>query len=141
VSVVDSYAHHPVEIAGDVEAARSLAAGSRLVVCFQPHLVSRTKTFGPAMGTALGAADLVVVSDIYLAREDREEGVTGALVADAVPLPAEAVVYAPTLDDALNVLVERVRPGDVVVTLGAGDVTVLGPRLLSVLRAREQADG
>ncbi|CAN5337131.1 UDP-N-acetylmuramate--L-alanine ligase [soil metagenome] len=141
VSVVDSYAHHPVEIAGDVEAARSLAAGSRLVVCFQPHLVSRTKTFGPAMGTALGAADLVVVSDIYLAREDREEGVTGALVADAVPLPAEAVVYAPTLDDALNVLIERVRPGDVVVTLGAGDVTVLGPRLLSVLRAREQADG
>ncbi len=141
VSVVDSYAHHPVEIAGDLEAARSLAAGSRLVVCFQPHLVSRTKSFGPAMGAALGAADLVVVSDIYLAREDREEGVCGALVADHVPLPVDVVAYAPTLDDALTVLADRVRPGDVVVTLGAGDVTVLGPRLLSVLRAREQARG
>ncbi len=141
VSVVDSYAHHPVEIAGDVEAARSVAGGSRLVVCFQPHLVSRTKAFGRAMGTALGAADLVVVNDIYLAREEREAGVSGALVADHVPLPAGAVAYAPTLDDALAVLSDRVRPGDVVVTLGAGDVTTLGPRLLAVLAARERRGG
>jgi UDP-N-acetylmuramate--alanine ligase len=136
VRVRDSYAHHPVEIAGDVEAARSLTEG-RLVVCFQPHLVSRTKAFGVAMGAALGAADLVVVCDIYLAREDPEEGVSGLQVAAAVPLPAEQVLYAPTLDEAVSQLVELVRPGDLVITLGAGDVTTVGPRLLEALRTRE----
>ena len=136
VRVRDSYAHHPVEIVGDVEAARSLAGG-RLVVCFQPHLVSRTKAFGAEMGAALGAADLVVVCDIYLAREDPEEGVSGLHVAAAVPLPAHQVRYAPTLDDAVSQLVEVVRPGDLVLTLGAGDVTTVGPRLLDALRAQE----
>jgi UDP-N-acetylmuramate--alanine ligase len=136
VRVRDSYAHHPVEIAGDVEAARSLARG-RLVVCFQPHLVSRTKAFGDEMGAALGGADIVVVCDIYLAREDPEEGVSGLQVAAAVPLPTDQVRYAPTLDEAVAQLVEVVRPGDLVLTLGAGDVTTVGPRLLDVLRARE----
>jgi UDP-N-acetylmuramate--alanine ligase len=136
VRVRDSYAHHPVEIVGDVEAARSLTEG-RLVVCFQPHLVSRTKAFGAEMGAALGAADLVVVCDIYLAREDPEEGVSGLQVAAAVPLPAEQVRYAPTLDEAVSQLVELVRPGDLVLTLGAGDVTTVGPRLLEALRTRE----
>ncbi len=78
VRVYDSYAHHPVEIAGDLEAARALAGDGRLVVCFQPHLVSRTRIFGAAMGRALGAADEVVVLDVYLAREDPEPGVDGA---------------------------------------------------------------
>ena len=95
VRVYDSYAHHPTEIAGDLAAARAVAGEGRVVVAFQPHLVSRTRIFGVAMGVALGAADEVVVLDVYLAREDADPAVTGALVADAVPLPAERVAYVP----------------------------------------------
>jgi UDP-N-acetylmuramate--alanine ligase len=137
VRVRDSYAHHPVEIAADLEAARSIASGGRLVVCFQPHLVSRTKALGPQMATALGAADIVVVCDIYVAREDPEEGVTGLQLAAAVPLPDSQVRYAPTLDDAVDQLVQLTRTGDLVLTLGAGDVTTVGPRVLEALAARE----
>jgi UDP-N-acetylmuramate--alanine ligase len=139
VRVRDSYAHHPVEIAADLEAARSLASGGRLVVCFQPHLVSRTKALGPQMATALGAADIVVVCDIYVAREDPEEGVTGLQLAAAVPLPESQVRYAPTLDDAVFQLVGLTRTGDLVLTLGAGDVTTVGPRVLEALAAREDS--
>ena len=91
VRVYDSYAHHPVEIAADLQAARAVAGEGRLVVAFQPHLVSRTRIFGAEMGEALGAADEVVVLDVYLAREEPDPAVTGALVADAVPLPADRV--------------------------------------------------
>ena len=96
VRVYDSYAHHPNEIAGDLQAARSLAGEGRVVVAFQPHMVSRTRIFGHDMGVALGAADEVVVMDIYVAREDPEPGVTGALVADAVPLDPAHVVFEPS---------------------------------------------
>ena len=99
VRVYDSYAHHPTEIAGDLASARELAGDGRLLVAFQPHLVSRTRTFGTAMGEALGAADEVVVCDVYLAREDADPSVTGALVASAVPLPPEHVAFVPDLDD------------------------------------------
>ena len=128
VRVYDSYAHHPTEIAGDLQAARALAGEGRLVVAFQPHLVSRTRIFGAAMGAALGAADEVVVLDVYLAREDADPAVTGALVADAVPLPPERVAFVPTFDDVAAALVARARPGDLVLTLGAGSVTEVGPR-------------
>jgi len=133
VRVYDSYAHHPREIAGDLQAARSLADGGRVVVAFQPHMVSRTKAFSSEMGQALGAADEVVVMDIYVAREDPEPGVSGALVADAVPLDAEHVVYEPSWAATAAHLVARARPGDVVLTLGAGDVTLLGPDVLDLL--------
>jgi len=136
VRVYDSYAHHPSEIKGDLEAARSVAGGGRLVVCFQPHLVSRTRIFGAEMGAALGAADEVVVLDVYVAREDPDPAVTGALVADAVPLPAEQVRFVAERTHALDVLLERVRPGDVVLTLGAGDVTALAPQLVAALEDR-----
>ena len=96
--VYDSYAHHPTEIAGDLAAARALAGRGRVIVAFQPHLVSRTRIFGVAMGEALGAADEVVVLDVYLAREDPDPEVTGALVAGAVPLPAAQVAYVPDFD-------------------------------------------
>ena len=99
VRVYDSYAHHPAEIAGDLEAARALAGDGRVVVAFQPHLVSRTRIFGEAMGRALGAADEVVVLDVYVAREEPDPDVTGRLVADAVPLPAERVHFVPDLAD------------------------------------------
>ncbi len=137
VRVYDSYAHHPNEIAGDLQAARSLAGEGRLVVAFQPHLVSRTKIFGLAMGEALGAADEVVVMDVYVAREDPEPGVNGAMVAGAVPLPPEHVRFVPSWSATPAALVELARPGDLVLTLGAGDVTLVGPEVLVLLEERE----
>lgn len=137
VRVYDSYAHHPSEIRGDLEAARSLVSGEqRLLVCFQPHLVSRTRLFGAAMGAELGAADEVVVLDVYVAREDPDPEVTGSLVADAVPLAPERVRFVPDRDEAVAALVALARPGDLVLTLGAGDVTALAPRLLEGLAGR-----
>ena len=133
VRVYDSYAHHPVEIAGDLQAARALAGDGRLVVAYQPHLVSRTRIFGSAMGEALGAADEVVVLDVYVAREEPDPEVTGRLVADAVPLPPERVHLVPDLDDVPAELLRLARPGDLVLTLGAGTVTDVGPLLLDLL--------
>ena len=136
VRVYDSYAHHPVEITGDLQAARAVAGEGRVVAAFQPHLVSRTRIFGEEMGRALGAADEVVVLDVYVAREDPDPAVTGRLVADAVPLPAELVHYVPAVADAAAVLADRARPGDVVITLGAGDVTTVGPQVVAILEER-----
>lgn len=134
VRVYDSYAHHPGEIAADLAAARSVAGEGRLLVIFQPHMVSRTKIFGTQMGEALGAADAVVVMDIYLAREQPEPGVSGALISNAVPL--ETVVFEPIWDRAADHVLAWAQPGDMVLTLGAGDVTKLGPQILSALAAR-----
>ena len=136
VRVYDSYAHHPNEIVGDLHAARSIAGDGRVVVAFQPHMVSRTRIFGAEMGVALGAADDVVVMDVYVAREDPEPGVSGALVANAVPLPPEHVVFEPSWSATAGHLVERARPGDIILTLGAGDVTLLGPQVLELLEER-----
>jgi UDP-N-acetylmuramate--alanine ligase len=129
VRVVDDYAHHPAEIAATLAAAREGHDG-RLVAVFQPHLYSRTRAFAAEFGAALGLADEVVVLDVYGAREDPEPGVSGRLVADAVPLPAERVHFVPTWADVPRVLAELARPGDLVLTMGAGDVTVLGPEVL-----------
>ena len=137
VRVYDSYAHHPNEIVGDLQAARSVAGEGRLIVAFQPHMVSRTRIFGTAMGAALGAADEVVVMEVYVAREDPDPAVTGALVADAVPLPPERVRFEPSWSAVPQLLVDRARPGDLVLTLGAGDVTLLGPEVLALLRELE----
>jgi UDP-N-acetylmuramate--alanine ligase len=134
VRVYDSYAHHPAEIAGDLVAARSVAGQGRLIVAFQPHLVSRTRIFGEQMGHALGAADEVIVLDVYLAREEPDPAVTGALVAEAVP--HEHARFVPALEDAAAALVELARPGDLVLTLGAGSVTEVGPRVLALLEER-----
>lgn len=136
IRVYDSYAHHPSEIRGDLEAARSLVTGDqRLLVCFQPHLVSRTRIFGTQMGRELGAADEVVVMDVYVAREDPDPEVTGALVAGAVPLPAERVRFVPDRADVVPTLARLARPGDLVLTLGAGDVTTIAPQVLAALGA------
>jgi len=140
VRVYDSYAHHPAEIAGDLQAARALAGAGRLVVAYQPHLVSRTRIFGRAMGEALGAADEVVVLDVYVAREEPDPAVTGRLVADAVPLPAERVHLVPDLADVPAQLLGLARPGDLVLTLGAGSVTEVGPLLLDLLRDRSETE-
>ncbi len=134
VRIFDDYAHHPTEVAATLTAARGMVGGGRLVACFQPHLFTRTRDFAGDFGRALALADEVLVLGIYPAREDPLPGVTGRLVADA----AEAAVpghvhYVETLAGAAPALAAVVRAGDLVVTLGAGDVTRVGPRLAGLL--------
>ncbi len=131
VRVYDSYAHHPTEIAADLAAARAIAGGGRLVVAYQPHLVSRTRLYGADMGRALSAADRVVVADIYLAREDPDPGVTAELVVNAVDGP-HASAGGP-VGELAGVLLPELRPGDLLLTLGAGDITTVGPIVLTAL--------
>jgi len=133
VRVYDDYAHHPTEVAAQLTAARPIAGEGKLVVVFQPHLYSRTRTFATEFGAALGLADEVVVLDVYGAREDPEPGVTGGLVAEAVPLPAGQVHYEPSFDRVPALVAGLVAEGDLVVTMGAGDVTMLGPEIVSEL--------
>lgn len=133
VRVFDEYAHHPTEVRAAVAAARVVAGRGRVVAVFQPHLYSRTRIFADEFGSALGAADEVVVMDVYGAREDPDPAVSGALVADAVPLPSERVAYSRSWTATPELVAARVRSGDVVLTIGAGDVTMIGPELLGVL--------
>jgi UDP-N-acetylmuramate--alanine ligase len=136
VRVYDDYAHHPTEVAAQLTAARPIAGEGKLVVVFQPHLYSRTRTFATEFGAALGLADEVVVLDVYGAREDPEPGVTGALVTEAVPLAPEKVHYEPSFDRVPALVASLVTEGDLVVTMGAGDVTMLGPEIVSELGQR-----
>lgn len=132
VTVYDDYAHHPTEVAAQLAAARTVVpAGGRLVVAFQPHLYSRTQIFATEFAAALSAADVVAVLDVYGAREDPQPGVSGDLIARAVTAPE--VYYLPSLAAVPARLAELVRPDDLVITMGAGDVTMLGPQLLAEL--------
>jgi UDP-N-acetylmuramate--alanine ligase len=133
VRVLDSYAHHPTELAADLRAAREIAPGGRVIAVFQPHLFSRTRIFAADFGAALGLADEAVVLDVYAAREDPEPGVTGQLVADAVP--GGAARYVPAFDEVPAVVAALAAPGDLVLTMGAGDITRLGPLVLERIRA------
>ncbi|OIV35582.1 UDP-N-acetylmuramate--L-alanine ligase [Mangrovactinospora gilvigrisea] len=136
VQVIDSYAHHPTEIAADIAAIRDNAAGGRVVVVYQPHLFSRTQQLGAEMGRALAAADIAVVLDIYPAREDPVPGVTSAIVSDAARAEGGAEVVE---EHSMAAVADRIaavaRPGDLVLTMGAGDVTFLGPEILAALEA------
>ncbi|SFD85215.1 UDP-N-acetylmuramate--L-alanine ligase [Blastococcus tunisiensis] len=140
VRVYDDYAHHPTEVTAQLKAARAVARDGRLVVAFQPHLYSRTQEFAEGFGQALGLADDVVVMDVYGAREDPVPGVTGAMVADAVPLPPDRVHFEPSWSAAAPALAARARPGDLVVTMGAGDVSMVGPEVLKALAGGSPGD-
>jgi UDP-N-acetylmuramate--alanine ligase len=133
VRVLDSYAHHPTELTADLRAAREIAGDGRVIAVFQPHLYSRTRIFAAEFGAALGLADRAFVLDVYAAREDPEPGVTGQIVADAVPL--HRARYLPDAQAVPQAVTAYARPGDIVLTMGAGDVTSLGPLLVSALRA------
>lgn len=133
VRVYDSYAHHPTEIRADLAAARSIAAGDRLVVAYQPHLVSRTRLYGAEMGEALSSADRVFVADIYLAREDPDPAVTSALIVDAIR--GTAASLGGPVEGLAGVVTPELRPGDLFLTLGAGDITTVGPAVLAALDA------
>jgi len=134
VRVYDDYAHHPTKVRAALAAARQVVgAGGRVIAVFQPHLFTRTAFFSRDFGRALGAADAVVVMDVYGAREDPIPGVTGALVAEAVPLPADCVVFEPSWSAVPAHVARLARPGDLVLTIGAGDVTMLGNEILDAL--------
>jgi UDP-N-acetylmuramate--alanine ligase len=140
VLVLDSYAHHPTELAADLRAAREIRPGGRVLAVFQPHLFSRTRIFAAEFGAALGLADVTFVLDVYAAREDPEPGVTGRLVAQAVP--GARAHFVPDRADLPPAVADAARPGDLVLTMGAGDVTALGPLIVAALRQRgEPPDG
>ncbi len=132
VVLVDDYAHHPSEVAATLQAARQSFPDARLVVVFQPHLFSRTKTFAREFGDALLSADVVLVVPIYAAREESIAGVTHHLVVDAAQASGHRKALATaSFAEALAALEELLRPGDVLLTLGAGDVVRLGESWLA----------
>jgi UDP-N-acetylmuramate--alanine ligase len=133
-TVIDDYAHHPTEVAATIAAARTLAA-RRVVAVFQPHLYSRTAQFAREFGSALASADVVVLCDVYAARESAADwpGVSGLRVAEAAADAAAGrpVYWLPTFDDAEPVLRSLLREGDLCLVLGAGDIDALGRRLVA----------
>jgi UDP-N-acetylmuramate--alanine ligase len=136
VRVFDDYAHHPTEISATLAAVRTVLEQSgdgRSLVVFQPHLYSRTKAFAAEFGRALDAADEVFVLDVYGAREQPLAGVSGASVAEHVGVP---VRYLPDFSAVAQEVAAAAGPGDVVITMGAGDVTLLGPEIVTALRVR-----
>ncbi|MGW7414422.1 UDP-N-acetylmuramate--L-alanine ligase [Streptomyces sp. NPDC054863] len=153
VQVIDSYAHHPTEMTADLEAMRGATASAsatgsasasasapasapsspRLLVVFQPHLFSRTQELGKEMGEALALADASVVLDIYPAREDPIPGITSAMIVDAAKAAGADVTAVSDKSAIPDVIAGMSRPGDLVLTMGAGDVTDLGPEILARL--------
>ena len=136
VRVFDDYAHHPTEVRATLGAVQTVTEQSghgRSVVVFQPHLYSRTAAFARDFGQALDGADEVFVLDVYAAREQPMAGISGATVAEHVGKP---VHYVPDFSAVAELVADAVQPGDVVVTMGAGDVTMLGPEIVTALEAR-----
>ncbi len=132
VTVVDDYAHHPSEIEATVAAARERTAG-RVLVLFQPHLYSRTRHLARELGAALSTADGACVTEIYRAREQPVDGVGGKLVVDALQ-PGVRAGWAPSVEDGATLVAGWARPGDLVLTVGAGDVERAGALVLEALR-------
>ena len=134
VRVVDDYAHHPTEVAATLAAVREQSDG-RVLALFQPHLYSRTRHLARELGAALTAADAVAVTDVYAAREEPLADVTGKLVADAVAegRPGMPVAWTPSVEDGVRFLARRARSGDVVLTIGAGDIDRAAELLLEEL--------
>ncbi|MER5883241.1 UDP-N-acetylmuramate--L-alanine ligase [Streptomyces sp. NPDC001941] len=141
VTVVDTYAHHPTEMRADLEALREMYGERRLLVVYQPHLFSRTRHLGAAMGRALALADASLVLDVYPAREEPLPGVTSALVVDAAVEAGAHVRAVHDMAAAPGLLAGAARPGDVLVTMGGGDVTLLGPLILDELRGTASPAG
>ncbi len=148
VRVFDDYAHHPTEVRAALTAMRAIAeqdptghpavTGARCIVVFQPHLYSRTKTFAREFAEALEGADEVFVLDVYAAREQPLAGVSGATIAGHVGVP---VHYVPDFSSVAGQVAAAAMPGDVVVTMGAGDVTLLGREIIAALRVKADARG
>ncbi|KND46245.1 UDP-N-acetylmuramate--alanine ligase [Streptomyces stelliscabiei] len=133
VQVIDSYAHHPTEMTADLEAMRAAAGDARILVVFQPHLFSRTQELGTEMGQSLALADASVVLDIYPAREDPVPGVTSELIIGAARSAGADVTALHDKAEVPGTIAGMAKQGDLVLTMGAGDVTDLGPKILDRL--------
>ena len=132
VAVLDSYAHHPAELAADLAAVRK---GGRVLALFQPHLYSRTLHLAHGFAQALAAADAVCVTEIYPAREEPLPGVSGRLIVEELAgvRPGMRIGWVPALDAAARLVADWARPGDTILTLGAGDVDRAAPLILEAL--------
>jgi UDP-N-acetylmuramate--alanine ligase len=130
VTVIDDYAHHPTEIRATIDAARGRYPGRRIWAIFQPHTYSRTKALLDQWPLALAGADMVGLLDIYAAREQDDLGISSDDIAELIP---EGALRSSTPLEAAGQLASLVRSGDVVLTLGAGDITQTGPHLLALL--------
>ncbi|QKT07577.1 UDP-N-acetylmuramate--L-alanine ligase [Gordonia sp. X0973] len=130
VRVYDDYAHHPTEVRAVLSAARVAAGGGRVIAVFQPHLYSRTQEFAREFAGALDLADEAIVLDVYGAREDPMPGVTGRLITEQMTHSGR---FVPDLNDLVPAVVGLAESGDVILTLGAGDVTMQGPEILAAL--------
>ena len=136
IEIIDDYAHHPTEIRATLAAARDAFAGRRLVACFQPHLFSRTRDFAPQFGEALAVADALFLCDIYAAREQPMPGVTSQLIADWAAKAGHAPTWMGPRGEAADAMARFVQAGDVVMTIGAGDITKTGPELAALLNGQ-----
>ncbi|MDQ2890297.1 MAG: UDP-N-acetylmuramate--L-alanine ligase [Gemmatimonadota bacterium] len=139
IAIVDDYSHHPTEINAMIEAARASYPGRRLLVAFQPHLYTRTRDFATEFGQALSQADAVFLTELYPAREKPIEGVSATLIERAISDASGGMIWRGPRSDLAAALSERARAGDVVVTVGAGDITLAARELRDILRAREAA--
>ncbi|NBU32162.1 MAG: UDP-N-acetylmuramate--L-alanine ligase [Actinobacteria bacterium] len=138
VRVFDDYAHHPTEINAVLKAARVVANGARVLVAFQAHHFYRTALFSKEFGQALGLADFVVVLEVFAPGETPIPGASGSVMASNVPLEDDAVVFEPSWSAVPSHLVNNARNGDLIITLGAGDIGMMCPQILDLLSRREQ---
>jgi UDP-N-acetylmuramate--alanine ligase len=132
ITLVDDYAHHPTEVRATLDAASSAASG-KVWAIFQPHLYSRTERFYTDFAEALGLADEVVVTDVYGAREEPVPGITGELIVDSARDRGTVAHYVPHRADLVSFLVPLVESGDMVISMGAGDITLLHGELAAQL--------
>ncbi|MEP6600123.1 MAG: UDP-N-acetylmuramate--L-alanine ligase [Actinomycetota bacterium] len=139
VRVYDDYAHHPTEVAAELHAARAAAGAGRIIAIFQPGTYSRTQTFAAEFAEAMSLADIAVIMDIFPAREEPIPGVSGALIADRISLPPQSVIYERRYSAVPARIAEVARPGDLVITMGIGDVYLLCPEILAALALTERA--
>lgn len=137
VRVVDDYAHHPTEVAALLRAARPVTGAGRLLVLFQPHLYSRTVAFADEFAAALALADLVVVTDVYAAREDPDPAVSGAMLTERMQALGAEGRFVADRYEAAEAVGRAARRGDLVLTVGAGDVTELAPRVLAAVSTED----
>ena len=139
VRVYDDYAHHPTEIAATLRAARDAVGDGRLVVAFQAHHYYRTALFSVEFGQSLGLADDVIVLEVFAPGEDPIPGASGQVMASNVPLASDHVVFEPSWSAVPAHLAGRARSGDIVMTLGAGDISMMGPEVIALLEQRERS--
>jgi UDP-N-acetylmuramate--alanine ligase len=142
VRVYDDYAHHPTEIEQELTAAKAAVGGDgRLIAVFQPGTYSRTQTFAQEFATAMAVADIAIVMDIFPAREEPIPGITGATISDLIPLPPDQVVYEPRYSEVPELIAGLAWPGDLVITMGIGNIYLLCDDIRDACERRRATEG